>query len=903
MRPVAILGSTLFLSSALVPPALSAQDAATQNPPSAPQAGAPEQGDDPQAENSAEVSAPGADLEIVVTGRFIPNEVRATPQVLSVLSAGDIARTGEGDIAGALQRVTGLSVVDGGYVYVRGLGERYSLALLNGSPLPSPDPLRRVVPLDIFPTNLLASSAVQKSYSANYPGEFGGGAINLTTRSVPDKPFLSFGFSAGADTETSLHRGLAHYGSDTDFTGFDNGTRDIPEGLQNAIDSGNLVTIGENFSEDDLKAFTASLVNAPTTVIQRIGDIPFNFGAELSAGTFVDIGGTRLGVIAAANFSNSWLTRSGVQQISGGASADENGEEILRPDINYQFLATENRIVASGLLGFGFEFDEHVVRWTNLYIRDTIKDSRIQQGTDEINIGTDLINVGKTAWYERQLIDTQIVGEFDFDPLSIDVRGTYANSQREAPYERVIGYRFNDAVNDFVNDLRANGQSARIAFSTLDDNVYAGSADVSYKLPTGIPASLTAGYAYYRNDRSATRRDFRYTPLGALPSLVTQQRPDFLLSDFNVYNYDIVISDVSGSAGAAAYEADLTVHAGYIQGEAEVVPGVRAVLGVRYEDAVQTVTPLDLFGLGGGDTVPSIIENDYFLPAATLTWNFYEDMQLRVHASKTLARPQFRELAPQQYRDTDTDRTFIGNQFLTDTTLTNAEARYEWYLGRNDRISLAGFYKKIDRPIENIAFTQGGTFFSTFANAPSAKLYGAELEAQRYFQLDRLGSPFFASRRIVLIGNYTYSKSSIDVGPDDTTVSVGSGGVPSPASDFFVDGAPLTGQSEHLVNLQLGLEDEETLSQQTLLLTYASRRVTNRGPSGQPDLYEEPGLRIDFVARQGLQIFGSEAEVKFEARNLTGENYEEYQTLNDSRIEINTYELGRTFSLGFSLTF
>src|SRR6185436_20621613 len=127
-------------------------------------------------EQNIEVSAPGSSAgsqDIVVRGIRSRNSIRATPEVISVLSSEDIARTGEGNIAGALQRVTGLSVVGNGFVFVRGLGDRYSLALMNGLPLPSPEPLRRVVPLDIFPTGVIASSLVQKSYSVNYPGEFG----------------------------------------------------------------------------------------------------------------------------------------------------------------------------------------------------------------------------------------------------------------------------------------------------------------------------------------------------------------------------------------------------------------------------------------------------------------------------------------------------------------------------------------------------------------------------------------------------------------------------------------------------------------------------------------------------------------------------------------------------------
>ena len=899
MRTIAAFGGMLLLTTALTAPAALAQEVVE-----APTV-AEETGPEP-VEEEIEISAPGvpsAAAEIVVVGRNIPNAIRRTPEVISVLSADDIARTGEGDIAGALQRVTGLSVVGGRFVYVRGLGERYSLALLNGSPLPSPEPLRRVVPLDIFPTDVIASSVVQKSYSVNYPGEFGGGLVNLTTRSMPEETYLKVGGSIGFDTETTGELGYTYYGSDTDWSGFDDGSRDIPGSLAGALKSGNLIVIGPNFTEEQVKGFTASLANASTTLIQRNENIPVNGSLNVSGGTSVDIGGARLGIIAAAGYSNTWQTKGGLQQLAGGTAVGDDGTEILKPDQDFRFLSTEDRIVVNGLLGLGLDFGEHKLRWTNLYIRDTIKEARIQTGTDQINVGDDALNIGNTAWFERQLIDTQLVGEFDWDPVSVDVRATYANSQRESPYERTIGYRYNSIADDFVNDLRSNGQYARIAFSDLSDNVYAASADFAYELPTARAVTASAGLSYYLNDRAATRREFRYTPLGALPFLVTQQRPDYLLSDYNIHTYDIVLTDVSSAAGVAAYEADLEVFGAYAQVEAEIVPQVRLQAGVRFEDGKQTVTPIDLFGLGGANVVPTKVENDYFLPAATLTWNFAEDMQLRFHASKTIARPQFRELAPQQYLDTETDRTFFGNQFLTDSELLNAEARYEYYFGRDQRLSLAGFYKKIDRPIEAVAFEQGGTFFTTFANAPEATLVGGEIEVQKYVPLDGVGGDFFAERRLVLIGNYTFTDSKIKVGPDDTTIPVGSGGMPVPAANFFQDGSRLTGQSRHLANLQVGLENVDRLSQQTLMLTYAGRRVTNRGPSGQPDLIEEPGLRLDFVAREGVRLFGADLELKFEARNLTGENYEEYQTLNGSRIDTNTYGLGRMFSLGLGVTF
>jgi hypothetical protein len=904
-------GSLLLFSTALIPAAALAQGAGGPPVQSTPGTTAVDTAEEPEAdavetEEQVEISGPGAsdDLnggEIVVTGRNIPNIIRATPEVVSVLSSADIARTGEGDIAGALQRVTGLSVVGGRFVYVRGLGERYSLALLNGSPLPSPEPLRRVVPLDIFPTSIIASSVVQKSYSVAYPGEFGGGVINLTTKSDVDEPFLTVGVSTGGDTETIFQDAIGYYGSDTDFTGFDDGTRTLPVAFRQALNSGRLITVGPNFTRRQLQDLTASLSNAPTTLIQGF-DAPANVGFSVTGGTNYSVpgGGQELSVLFAASYSNSWETRGGVQQIAAGITP-VGGVDTLQPDVDYRFFSTENRVLVNGLIGFGYKFGEHQLKWTNLFIRDTLKEARIQEGTNQINVGSDLVNISNTAWFERQLLDTQLVGEFDFGAIDIDLRATYAQSQRESPYERTIGYRFDAQANDFVNDLRSNGQFARVSFSDLVDNVYAAAGDLAYRVP-GADITLSAGAAYLKNDRGATRRDFRYTPLDVLPGQVPQERPDFLLSDQNIYQYNIVLTDISGTAGAARYEADLEVKGAYLQVEAEILPQLRVQAGVRFESGRQSVTPIDIFGTGGADISPSLIEEEYILPAATVTWNFADNMQLRLHGSKTIARPQFRELAPQQYSDPETDRTFFGNQFLTDSELLNAEARFEWYVARDQRFSIAGFWKKIDRPIETVAFQQGGTFFTTFANAPEATLKGAEFELQKYVPLDSMGG-FFTPRRLVLIGNYTYSESGIKVGAGDTTIPVGTGGVPVPAANVFDDGTPLTGQSKHLANLQIGLENTDRLSQQTLLLTYSSRRVTNRGPGDQPDVVEEPGIRLDFVMREGIRLFGLDGELKFEARNLTGEDYEEFQQLGDSRVDTNSFDLGRSFSLGLEVKF
>jgi outer membrane receptor protein involved in Fe transport len=189
-----------------------------------------------------------------------------------------------------------------------------------------------------------------------------------------------------------------------------------------------------------------------------------------------------------------------------------------------------------------------------------------------------------------------------------------------------------------------------------------------------------------------------------------------------------------------------------------------------------------------------------------------------------------------------------------------------------------------------------------FANAPEATLYGVEFEFKKYFDLSGWGDSFWANRRAIFIGNYTWSQSKLKVGADDPVRAYPFTGA-TLASQFFRDGAPLTGQSDHLANVEFGLEDTESLSQQTILVSYASDRITRRGPSGQPDIFERPGIQLDFVARQGIQMFGKQFELKFEARNLLGTKYKEMQETDGNRIYYNLYKPGATFSLGGSVKF
>ena len=880
------LAGLLLLTTALTVPGVAlAQETGA---PSTGAEGVAEPAEQRQEPAEAEISIPGGGNEIVVTGRRTRDVTRSSTQVVSVLTSEQIARTGEGDIAGALGRVTGLSVQGQGLVYVRGLGDRYSLALLNGLPLPSPQPLSRVVPLDIFPTDVVASSLVQKTYSANFPGEFGGGVINLTTIAIPDESFLKISAGISGDEQTTFSGGIDHYGSDYDWFGFDDGTRDAPPALQEFFDSGRRLTD----LEVDQQAIARQLGNPNLLLTQRIDELPVNWSAGLTAGASVPVfADGRFGVIATAGVSNKWRNRSIISQTAVNADLDL--------DTDFRDFVTDNRMLVNGLLGFGLEIGDHRVRWTNLYIRDTLKQSRLSLGEDFQDGDTELQQ--DTAWYERQLIDSQLVAELEFGDFDLDLRGGYAQTQREAPYEYSFTYvrtnNENDPLGDvFVNLLDRQRGSGSVAFSALKEELWYGGIDVGYALTDWL--RLTAGYAYTDTGRYSERREFLFDADSGFEDVVGALRPDLLLGDAVIEYYDIGLIETTQSD--PAFAAGLLIHAGYLQSRINPFAGVTLDLGVRYEDATQRVDPVEVFATPTSSASSTLIANDYYLPAGTITWEVTDALQARISASKTIARPQFRELIFQTYYDPETNRQFNGNPLLVDSELTNLEARLEYYFGQSSRVSLSGFYKDIENPIEVFSSFSDNVQISSFANAPSAKLHGAELEFQFNHDLLDWGG-WFESKRAVIVANYTYTDSKIEVGEDDTT-QIFPGGT-RPATDYFRDGVPLTGQSDHLVNLQLGLENLDRLQQFTVLLSYASERVTARGTASLPDIVEDPGLRVDFVYRQELDLFSRPVELKLEARNLFGRDHFEYQSNGTNRIEINTYEVGQSFALSLSTEF
>lgn len=838
--------------------------------------------------------------EVVSTGVFIPNEKRITSEITSVLDEEMFETIGASDIAGALTRVTGISLSQGKFAIVRGLNERYSSSNLNGSPLPSPEPLRRVAPLDLFPTSVLSDVVVSKTFRPEMSGEFGGGAIALSTRAVPNESFFEISLSGAVDTETTLKDGFITNGSGTDILGFDDGLRDLP-----ALDADGEILAGENFDTFD------TLIIAET-------DIPGSWGARVTGGTRKDFdNGGSLGILATLGYDNEWQTQRGVSNV---ARIGGEGLELIE---GLSEVNTSNNIGLNGLLTVGYEFDENnEVTFNGLVTRSTTIASEVSQGfTQEFNdLGDESFRRETNEYFEREAYMGQILGEHYITSLNdaeVNWRASYSIAGRDAPYERFVD--FEGSADGFVleNDTNSNG----LTFTTLDDDSYDAGLDIIIPVDFGDRTfDLKFGGAYLDKSRDTEQSLFRYVSGngGPIDPQFGGLRPDVFFSDEFV-EAGLVEIDRLGTVGFPDLSsASLAVIAGYVGLETEVTPDLRIAVGGRFENSEQVTKIGEAFS--GVDLVElPALEESFFLPAATVTYTL-EDFQIRLAASKTINRPQFRELTPTVFVNPATNGQFVGNPFLVNSESVNLDARVEYYFASNQFFTVGAFYKDLTNPIEEFNFNALPQPNSTgFINAPSAELYGVEVEFERRWAFDEIsetlgvfGEKDWGDKDFILRTNYTFTDSSVsaDGFVSFAGISANPGtSIPTPnpiaASGLYTDGRRLQGQSAHLANLQIGVKDYEKNLEASLLLNYTSDRIRSVESAAEnlPSIIEQLPISLDFVLNWDVTAWDGDYSLGFKVKNILGDGYEASQELDGSSVLIDSYDLGTVFSASLKRSF
>lgn len=809
--------------------------------------------------------------EISVIGQFVPDEKRTTDQISNVIGEEQFTRSGDANIAEGLKRVAGLSTVDGKFVYVRGLGERYSTTLLNGAILPSPEPINRVVPMDLFPTAILESVLVQKTYSAQYPSEFGGGVLQMRTKRSTDEFFFNVTSSVGGVDNVTFDEAYTMNGGNRDWLGYDDGHRQLPDAVKSAVGDGTRIAsfsrfTGEGFTEDQLQALGHSFRNEYQPDRE---DAPPNFDFSASLGNFHEIGdnGMQLNYLAAVDYSNGWDTNRIERNTWVPSSSGLTQQEGI------DFIGTEHSIDVSTIGTVGFDFSPtHNIRATSVLLRKT--DDRVfkSRGFTEAEAALD---VTELEWVERELFSNQLQGDHyfpDFNELGVLWRYSHITAERDSPDNREYRYDLGEL------STRADGNLRR--FSVLDDTVDDFGLDLSMVFygPAGTVITPRAGYVYSEKERQSEIRRFGFGVSGALANdreLLRQPLEEILTMD-NISPDGFELVELTRPTDS--YQAFNELEAFYGEVEVNFDDRLRFTVGGRQEDFIQNTTTFDLFR--PDIAVQALQEQSKFLPATSATFIHY-DHQFRLAYSETVSRPDFRELSTAAFTDPITGNDIIGNPDLQITSIKNYDFRWEWYFAFSDYMSLGLFYKEFTDPIEASVLSPT-TRASTYINAASAENQGVEYEI--YKRLDFLGNDFLGGigEDFYVQANVAYIDSTVDIAPEDQGV-------------LTTANRPLQGQSDMLFNLQVGYEPFSGTTA-TLLYHYFGERIASVGIEGAPDLIEQPFGELNFVF---IREMGDSWRLTAKAKNIMDEASEITQGGN-----ITTgYNKGREFSLQLDYTF
>lgn len=803
--------------------------------------------------------------EISVIGRYVPNEKRSSSAVSSVLSSAEFSRSGDNNIAEGLKRVAGLSLVGGKYVYVRGLGERYSSALLNGSNLPSPEPLNRVVPLDLFPSAIMDSVLVQKTYSAQFSSEFGGGVLQMRTKKSSNDAFFNFSTSVAGTQGTNFSDGWQAGSANKDWLGHDDGSRAMPQLLKQATTNGQRLQRRSQFL--DTGGYTAQELAIIGQSFNNNYDlqqdsIPGDFGATMSFGNNHNIGASRLNYIVALDYKNAW-DKTEIERNSYKVSGID---ELTKQD-EFIYHGTDNKVDLSSIVTSTIDFnDQHSMSVTHIALRQ----ANDRAGKEKGFFGDEQLNssITQIEYVERQLVSTQLEGTHyfpDANELEITWRYNRATADRDAPDTRE--YRYDDTKQGTLFNLRADGNVRR--FSELQDTstTYALDADMIFYGPHDSTITMSTGYDMQKSARDYSIRRFTFFDLGDVAN-----RKDFLnqplsqiLAQQHINPNDFELRETTRPTDT--YAASRTLESRYIQSELNFSEKLRLVAGLRHEDYVQNVSTFDLFR--PLDEITGQLTTSDLLPGLTASY-IHNNHQFRVAYSETTSRPDFRELSPATFTNPLTGYEVVGNPALKVAAIKNYDLRWEWYFSRSDSLSLGLFKKDFDSPIESVV-QPGANSARSYVNATSATNRGIEFEVRRQldFISDRL-SDFYVS------GNISHIESEVTIGVEEQNILTNSV-------------RPLQGQSDWLFNGQLGYDNFNGLTA-TLLYHYFGERIYEVGILGAPDLIEEPHGALDFVL---MKEFGERWKLNIKMQNL----FDERKEISQGGYIANAYSEGRSASL------
>lgn len=800
-------------------------------------------------------------------------EQRNATSVSTVLGAEQFSRSGDGDAASALRRASGLTLVGGQFIFIRGLGERFSTTLVNGAAIPSPDATRRVVPLDLFPTNILESVLVQKTYSPDRPAEFAGGTVELRTRGIPDEFFFNLNLQVGVNDNTTFQDGLTYKGG-LDFTSFDDGARALPDSIANAAQNGETIKPASifnpsGFTPEQIEKFGEDLSGVWDVNNKKRGP---DAGIQASMGDSFTLGDFRLGYIAAAGWKREFRKQN---EVNRAFVAADTGDGSLRKIQDFNMQRSWSEVQLTGYAATELHYkDSHRFFAKSMFLRQAFDEARITQGFTDAE--TNDIRRTRLKFFANQLLMTQVGGDHQFDwlkDLSISWLYTNATANRDEPKTR--DYRF-DADNQGNFFFAQRADSNQVMFADLVDK------DQSWRVDGKLPVqpsynhkiTLGSGFIAQSKTRDSSILRFNYFPVGPNgfnPAVFAQPSLESILRPQNIGANGFQLREVTRPSDK--YNASQNLFSYYGKMDWMLYDRVNITGGLRWENNDQRV---NTFTLNNNPTTARLNRLD-MLPSAVATLFLTDKQQLRAGFSQTLSRPDFRELSSAPFTDINTNQETVGNPNLKQTAITNWDLRWEYYLSPTENIFAGFFWKDLTRPIELVA-VPGTAGLNTYQNTDKANIYGFELEL-----LKKLDFVHPNLQNFYIGGNYTWSTSNVQLNAENLKAQT-------------TNDRPLQGHSAQIVNFQVGYDNPKWKTQATLLYNVSSQRILAAGVLGAPDKYEQPVHQLDFVFSQNLY---KGLSMQMSMRNLL-----------DSEIRITQgdeitrqYRRGRFFNLSVRLAY
>lgn len=901
--------------------------------------------------NVAMGTPPATQAEVVVTGRAL-NDTEAAllalqkkaPNVSDGISAEAVKDSPDSDAAEVLQRVTGITIIQGKYVFVRGLGERYSNTILNGANVPSPDPARRVVPMDLFPASLIKNIRIIKTFMPEESAEFSGGLVRVETKEYPDEFEMSVGLGLGANSLTtrkqfkSLDRGGNDYLGlgPNDFFGLGSERWAIPETTSSLPDQLPL-QVGSIFGGLPEQFVRLAGAEFPNDWTPKEEKAPVDRKLSFSIGNSIDFeNGMRFGFTYGTSYSRKWRKtteedlRYFTQNALGLSIISASDYNIQFPQLVYTSQVYTEEVLWGNNLNLALNLgNNQEITSKTFYSTEAEKEYRESFGTAFAPDVVDLIN--EVSTFTAQEIMHQVFGGKHgvqyvdtMRPHLIEWHLAFAFARRDQPDLRTRERRRAQASSDPFIGTGSDGQRF---FSETED--YSEDFKVSYELPYdqwgGLQSKFKFGYQAIDRTKDFRSRLFRYQRGAIAPGdLDSYPAPgEVTFNPARIISGDYVLTEAN--PGFNAYDARQKVHAYFVQTELPVTSAIRLAGGFRVEDSFQKAqtyntnsTDLRLdYGCDlEGDNAyfrPALVANNIcsatnngvgieektdILPALNLTWEAIKDMNFRLGYSETVSRPDLRELSEFGFTPYFGGDLVLGNAALDRTYIHNYDFRWEWYLSGTEYVGAGLFLKELSNPIELVGrppSPSGGLRFQ-YANAIKGELRGVELDFRKRF-----------FKRLQIETNFFFIDSTVQVQEWITQQAVAG----SLLSIFDQDVAlvptnlerRLQGQSDFVFNVKTlyYFDDEETISA-GFFYNYFSDRIESAGAEGQPDVVEKGAGILDLVMQWQPT---EQLSVKAAVENILNEKYETIleTQLYGTELPYRSYSPGVNYSISASYKF